>query len=223
MLRLVLALFRNVNFTRAILVPFLLVCLACATPFPIENLKEGMTAESVREEFGAPKAEEAISGSGATSCWTYWHEEQNWIATLLLPAWLLVIPMNALSPGVTWDAWYFNRNSVFLHFEEEKLVGWGAIEPVMKVYSVPDSDPHTDWGDTTYLRSSMDDPPTCSKYWEAERPTEPIPFDLDLVAAPAHGEQYIPDLEWCQKSCDNDHSGWCGLCDEEYPDWRADL
>jgi hypothetical protein len=34
------------------------------------------------------------------------------------------------------------------------------------------------------------------------------------------GEQYIPDLQWCHKSCDGDHSGWCGLCDQNYTGWR---
>ena len=58
-LRPVLALFRDANFTCVFLVPFLLICVCCATPFPIENLKEGMTMEAVRENFGEPKAEEA--------------------------------------------------------------------------------------------------------------------------------------------------------------------
>ena len=171
-----------------------------------------------------PRPKKPTWGGGEKSCWTYWHEEQEWGATLLLPAWLLVIPMNALLPGVTWDAWYFDRNSVFLHFEEEKLVRWGAIEPVMQAYHVADGTPDSGGGGGIWmLRSSMDDPPTCSKYWEAKGPIEPIPFVTEREPAPAHGEQYIPDLEWCRKSCDNDHSGWCGLCDEEYAGWRAAL
>ena len=76
--------------------------------------------------------------------------------------------------------------------------------------------------------------PTCTKVRDI-RPDEeediegtvqnapPTPPVTEGESAPPDGEQYIPDLEWCQKSCDNDHSGWCGLCDEEYPDWRADL
>jgi hypothetical protein len=47
--------------------------------------------------------------------------------------------------------------------------------------------------------------------------------DTDWEPEHYDGEQYIPGLEWCLKSCDNDHSGWCELCDEEYPDWRAHL
>ena len=39
-----------------LLVPCLLVCLACVTPFPIENLEEGMTKETVREAYGEPEA-----------------------------------------------------------------------------------------------------------------------------------------------------------------------
>lgn len=37
-----------------LLVPCLLICLACATPFPFDDLKNGMTAEAVRERFGEP-------------------------------------------------------------------------------------------------------------------------------------------------------------------------
>ena len=39
-----------------LLPPSLAICLACATPFPIENLKEGMAAETVLENFGLPEA-----------------------------------------------------------------------------------------------------------------------------------------------------------------------
>ena len=39
-----------------LLLPCLLICLACATPFPIESLEEGMTAEAVRAEFGEPES-----------------------------------------------------------------------------------------------------------------------------------------------------------------------
>ena len=60
------------------LIPCLLICLACVTPFPFANLQEGMTAEAVREEFGAPDATEADLGEDAKSCWTYWHEGARW-------------------------------------------------------------------------------------------------------------------------------------------------
>ena len=34
-----------------LLIPCLLICPACATPFPIENLERGMTAETVLEKL----------------------------------------------------------------------------------------------------------------------------------------------------------------------------
>jgi hypothetical protein len=120
------------------LVPCLQICLACAIPFPIENLEVGMTTETVREKFGAPKAMEVAGGGGGISCWTYWHEEQDWIPTaLFIPSCLVVIPVHALLPGVTWDAWYLVRNSVFLYFVADKLVSWEAIEPIMEEYETP--------------------------------------------------------------------------------------
>ena len=66
---------RLVNSTArdVLLVPGLLICLACATPFPIESLEEGMTAETVRESFGAPEAIET-NPEGMESSWTYVHE-----------------------------------------------------------------------------------------------------------------------------------------------------
>jgi hypothetical protein len=76
-----------------LLAPYLLICLACATPFPFENLETGMTAETVSQKFGAP----VVSGRGVKqassfppkagqvflappgfitfSTWTYIHEE----------------------------------------------------------------------------------------------------------------------------------------------------
>ena len=38
-----------------LLIPCLLLLLACATPFPIESLEEGMTTQTVRESFGEPE------------------------------------------------------------------------------------------------------------------------------------------------------------------------
>ena len=49
-----------------------LICLSCAKPFAHENLQEGMTAETVRADFGAPRTEEATSDR---VYWTYLHEE----------------------------------------------------------------------------------------------------------------------------------------------------
>ncbi len=183
----------RISFTRLVdsitrtvlLVPCLLICLACATPFPFDKLEEGMTAESVRKEFGAPKAEEAVFAwsGGATSCWTYWHEEQDWIATSLLPfAWIIVIPGHALAPGHTWDAWFLVRNSVFLHFQEEKLLYWEATEPIMEDYPDvspvfvrnPDgtqvlSAPNVWETSGTQSGPSTRDPPKC-KFWYGNSP-----------------------------------------------------
>ena len=57
-----------------LLVPCLLICLACVTvtPFPIEKLEVGMTAETVRENFGYP---EVLHDSVGESSWTYPHVE----------------------------------------------------------------------------------------------------------------------------------------------------
>ncbi len=39
-----------------LLIPCLLICLACATPFPLENLEKGMTMERATEAFGEPSS-----------------------------------------------------------------------------------------------------------------------------------------------------------------------
>ncbi len=115
-----------------LLIPCLLLFLACATPSRIESLEEGMTAGRVRAEFGAPDATEAESES-AESRWTYSHEEQNWAFTLF-PLTPLVIPFT-LAVGDGWKAAYVISKSVVLHFEAEKLVRWEVIEPVPVVSS----------------------------------------------------------------------------------------
>ena len=53
----------------------LLVCLACATPtpFPVENLKVGMTTKEVRQSVGEPR----FNHLGKT--WIYTHEEGDWV------------------------------------------------------------------------------------------------------------------------------------------------
>ncbi len=46
--------------TRVVLLaPCLLICLACATPFPLENLEKGMTMEQATEAFGGPSSTNA--------------------------------------------------------------------------------------------------------------------------------------------------------------------
>jgi hypothetical protein len=90
-----------------LLVPCLLVCISCATPFPFENLQEGMTAEAVREEFGKPEATEADLGGDGKSCWTYWHRYHDWHSEN-----------------------FFIKQAVLLDFEEEKLVRWETLEEI---------------------------------------------------------------------------------------------
>jgi hypothetical protein len=46
---------------------------------------------------------------------------------------------------------------------------------------------------------------------------KPVP---QLPSVRTDSDQYIPDLQWCHKSCYEDHSGWCGLCDQKYTGWR---
>ncbi len=43
----------------ALMIPCLLICLACATAFPIESLKKGMTMEQATEAFGKPSSTNA--------------------------------------------------------------------------------------------------------------------------------------------------------------------
>jgi hypothetical protein len=114
------------SFRSFLLAPCLLICLACATPFPFENLEEDMTAETVREELGAPSATETAAGTGE-SCWTYWHEEQEWVLTYF-PLTPFTIPLYAFVPGITWYQAYAPRSAVLLFFREEKLVEWRVIE-----------------------------------------------------------------------------------------------
>jgi hypothetical protein len=130
-----------------LLVPCLLVCLACATPFPFERLEEGMTTEAVRERFGAPEAMGLTFGvypNPPESYWTYVHEERDWTA-ILFPPLVFGIPINAALPDASWDRNYIKKNSIVLHFEKEKLVHWQVIEPLPGHHS-----------DTNSLRSAME-------------------------------------------------------------------
>lgn len=129
-----------------LLVPCLLVCLACATPFPIEKLEEGMTKEIVRETFGEPVATDAVwdppgapwawNGTWtyeAKSSWTYPNEEQDWSFTYN-PLTPLMIPLHVVV-GELWKFDYVIIKPVVLHFEGEKLARWEVIEPVPVVSS----------------------------------------------------------------------------------------
>ena len=126
------------------LAPCLLICLACATPLPIESLEAGMTYETVREKFGEPEAimvaaaaREAYGAifalgpetelGGVELYWSYVDEKQTW-QSFLFPQFVLLIPYFAAKPDTPWDAPYVNRRPVLLHFEAEKLVHWRVGE-----------------------------------------------------------------------------------------------
>lgn len=116
-----------------LLAPCLLICLACATPFPFENLETGMTAEAVRERFGEPEALETDPG-GAESSWHYTHEEQNWGWTayciLFAPFCALVSPVVLLDEGKTlFHLVGVDERSVVLYFEASKLHHWVTGDP----------------------------------------------------------------------------------------------
>jgi hypothetical protein len=119
-----------------LLVPCLLASLACVTPFPIENLEEGMAKETVREKFGAPEAMGmrfgALDAMGVhpkpESYWTYVDEKTNWVA-FIFPPMLLSIPVLAVWPERPWNELYLKKNHVVLDFEAGKLVQWKVTEP----------------------------------------------------------------------------------------------
>ncbi len=102
----------------ALLIPCLLVCLSCATPFPFDKLEEGLSAETVLTELGPPEAIQVGLGD-AGPCWCYVHEKQMWTNTISFPITPFMIPFMK-----TWSDAYFTREEVVLHFEEEKLVRW---------------------------------------------------------------------------------------------------
>ena len=120
--------------TRVILLaPCLLVCLACATPLPLDNLEKGMTAEAVRAEFGEP---ESITGP----TWHYTDEEQNWVGTgyctLFAPLCAFMSPISLLDEGRTlFHIFGVDEKPVILDFEDGRLVRWEVIEPVPVVSS----------------------------------------------------------------------------------------
>ena len=128
-----------------LLVPCLLICLACVTPFPIEALEEGMTTEAVRENFGEPEAVETKTGD-AESSWTYLHEGMDPVPLLVGPmplrvavasitwgvllSWLFAlmdVVSDDLTTGLSWNFAYVSRAPVVLEFEEEKLVRWAVL------------------------------------------------------------------------------------------------
>jgi hypothetical protein len=124
-----------------LLVPCLLACLACATSFPIENLEEGMTHETVRAEFGEPESIEAKPGLFGDSCWRYVHEEQSWLPTLLPLAWavaLVAVPLQAAMPSKRWNEMFVEWRPVLVYFKAGKIVYSELIGPVGYYVGEPD-------------------------------------------------------------------------------------
>ncbi len=117
-----------------LLAPSLLICLACATPFPLDSLEEGMTYETVRENFGEPEATGTEPPYGVATFWTYTHEETDW-GMFILPHAIFSIPICAAIPDVQWDCLYVSSRPLLLHFEAEKLVRWEVVKPVPVVSS----------------------------------------------------------------------------------------
>ena len=138
MLRSFLTRFPNSRIGFVLLIPCLLVCLACATPFPVENLEKDMTAEAVRENFGAPEATR-----GAGSSWTYVDEQQAWFITVMSSTFFLVHCAITTAATMPFGAEHWcsalmptvEEGQVVLHFEDERLARWEVIEPVPVVSS----------------------------------------------------------------------------------------
>ena len=106
--------------------PCLLMCLACATPFPIERLETGMTAEGVREAVGEPEAIEAQPG-GTTSSWEYEHEEFDLLTTVVTLPWTPLFPALVVLFDIEWNDFYTQSREVILHFEEDHLARWEVL------------------------------------------------------------------------------------------------
>ena len=107
-----------------LLVPCLLISLACATPFPVENLEEGMTPLAVRHAVGEPRF---IAPNGV---WIFTHEEQNWVGFVVrkdvflhfnderLYQWQVTEPVCCGSwgnAGSLNDDWHFRHGHPFGH------------------------------------------------------------------------------------------------------------
>ena len=139
-----------------LLAPCLLICLACATSFPIESLEEGMTTEAVRENFGEPESIRTEPPYGVATLWTYAHEETEW-GMLVFPQSLLSIPICAAIPDMQWDCLYVSSRPLLLHFEAEHLVRWEVVKPVPVVSSGiwdDDDDLFPEW-DNNQVKDTM--------------------------------------------------------------------
>jgi hypothetical protein len=168
-MRIFLTLFPNSVTRTVLLVPCLLVCLACATPFPIEQLEPGITMSTVQEKFGPSAAAE-------TDCLSYRHEKQDWFFTFhpLVP---LFIPITVAFEGMTWSeaahSIYIHDRMLLIDFEEGQLSGSEIIKPVSDGYSCTPStygpdpvNPGGMWvwsgGGCSNTYAPWPDPPTCT-------------------------------------------------------------
>jgi hypothetical protein len=148
-----------------ILATCLLICTSCATPFPFEKFNEDMTAEVVQEKFGTPAATEP-------DCLTYWHESQDWLATLDPVKHFLValfIPMFLISEDRAVRDVYVLREPVLIDFGLEGLAHWVLVEPIVTsitcreggwvpVFGEMEYDP----GGCSYITADWPKNPTCS-------------------------------------------------------------
>ncbi len=113
-----------------LLIPCLLICLSCATPFPVENLEEGMTPEAVLERFGEPRTMEA-NPVGSDSYWTYANRELEVGAVILGWPWAPLFVAVSWLPNFEWDDPYMSSSEVMLRFEGEKLARWDVSHPAV--------------------------------------------------------------------------------------------
>ena len=109
-----------------LLIPCLLVYLACATPFPLDSLEEGMTTEAVREKFGAPE-DVQTAPEGVEPFWTYVDEEKIWFPTILLSSVFLphcVFLSVFLSLPIEGEIFcnVIEKKPVILHFEGHSVI-----------------------------------------------------------------------------------------------------
>ena len=116
------------SLTRTVLLaPCLLVCLACATPLPLDDLEKGMTTEAVRAEFGEP----AWTVESTHPIWNYFDEKQNWGGTvycvLIAPMCAVLSPISLLDEGRTlFHVFGVGQRPVALYFEANKLDRWAV-------------------------------------------------------------------------------------------------
>jgi hypothetical protein len=141
-----------------LLAPCLLICLACATPFPIESLEEGMTVETVREKFGEPVAI-GVDPPFDASAGTFWaYMDQKLVISAVIIGWPWAPLFVAVSwlPNFEWNDPYMSTSDVVLHFEQEKLARWEVIEPP-PVVSSGISEHDWDWMNQQQWNRSKDE------------------------------------------------------------------